>query len=217
MAPKAGGNGTEVVRGARAVTVTATHETGVHAAAAQRPPADSIEEAIARGDFRLALALCARTYGSPLGRLCLAMTGSQAEAEELVQETLLAAYDAFPQFRGEGSVKAFLYAIARRTCARSIERRARRDARVRLVHDGEGAGGCEGDASDLAARRQLGQRTRRALDALRPSEREALLLRYQAELPFRDVALACGCDEAAARKRVSRALERLRELLVEEP
>jgi RNA polymerase sigma-70 factor (ECF subfamily) len=186
------------------------------------PGAEPIEEVVARGDYRLALALCARAYGAPLGRLCLAMTGSQAEAEELVQETLLAAYDAFAQFRGEGSVKAFLFAIARRTCARSIERRARRDARVRLVPDGAGDGGdwgdgAGGDASEWAARRQQAQRTRQALDALRPSEREALLLRYQAELSFRDVALACGCDEAAARKRVSRALERLRELLVEEP
>ncbi len=196
------------------MTVTATHETGVHAGGVQGPPAGPIEEALARGDYRSALALCARAYGTPLGRLCLAMTGSQAEAEELVQETLLAAYDAFPQFRGEGTVKAFLYAIARRTCARSIERRARRDARVRLVQDTEAGGD---DASDLAARRQLAQRTRNALDALRPSEREALLLRYQAELPFRDVALACGCDEAAARKRVSRALERMRDLLAEEP
>jgi RNA polymerase sigma-70 factor (ECF subfamily) len=205
-----------VVLGARAVTVTATHETGVHAAAGPGggPPGEPIEDALRRGDYRLALALCARSFGAPLGRLCLAMTGSQAEAEELVQETLLAAYDAFPQYRGEGSIKAFLYAIARRTCARSIERRARRDARVRLVTDGEVE---SGDASDLAARRQLAQRTRSALDALRPSEREALLLRYQAELPFRDVALACGCDEAAARKRVSRALERLRDLLAEEP
>lgn len=201
-------------RGARAVTVTATHETGVHAVAGQGPPAEPVEDALRRGDYRLALALCARTYGPPLGRLCLAMTGSQAEAEELVQETLLAAFDAFPQYRGEGTVKAFLYAIARRTCARSVERRARRDARVRLVPDGEPAGD---DASEVAARRQLARRTRSALDALRPSEREALLLRFQGELPFRDVALACGCDEAAARKRVSRALERLRDLLAEGP
>ncbi len=194
--------------------VTATHETEVHAAGGPGPLPEPIEDALKRGDYRMALALSARAYGAPLGRLCLAMTGSQAEAEELVQETLLAAFDAFPQFRGEGSVKAFLYAIARRTCARSIERRARRDARVRLVPDGEEGGD---DASDLAVRRQMAQRTRSALDALRPSEREALLLRYQAELPFRDVALACGCDEAAARKRVSRALERLRDLLAEEP
>jgi RNA polymerase sigma-70 factor, ECF subfamily len=173
--------------------------------------AAGIERAIARGEHREALARCARSYGAPLGRLCMAFTGSQAEAEELVQETLLAAHDAFPQFRGEGSIRAFLFGIARRTCARFVERRARRDARLRLVQDGaEGSGA---DASEVAIAKQRAQRARQALEELKPTEREALLLRYEADLSFREVAEACGCDEAAARKRVSRALCRMRELL----
>jgi RNA polymerase sigma-70 factor (ECF subfamily) len=171
--------------------------------------AAGIERAISKGEYREALARCARAYGAPLGRLCMAFTGSQAEAEELVQETLLAAHDAFPQFRGDGSIRSFLFGIARRTCARHVERRVRRDARLRLVRD-EGSGV---DASESAIARQRAERARAALEDLKPTEREALLLRYEADLSFREVADACGCDEAAARKRVSRALIRLREIL----
>jgi len=40
-----------------------------------------------------------------------------------------------------------------------------------------------------------------------------LILRYAGGLSFREVAAACGIDEAAARKRVSRAHARLREQL----
>ena len=54
----------------------------------------------------------------------MAFTGSQAESEELVQETLLAAYDGFPQYRAEGSVRAWLFGIARRICGRHAEMRA---------------------------------------------------------------------------------------------
>ena len=54
------------------------------------------------------------------------------------------------------------------------------------------------------------QRARDALAKLKPSEREAVVLRYEGELSFRELAAACGVDEAAARKRVSRALSRLR-------
>lgn len=174
--------------------------------------AAGIERAIQRGEHREALARCARAYGPPLGRLCMAFVGSQAEAEELVQETLLAAYDAFPQFRGEGSIKAFLFGIARKVCARAVERRVRRDARLRLVHDET----TTGDAAELAMARQRALRARAALEELKPTEREALLLRYEADLSFREVAEACGCDEAAARKRVSRALLRLRTTLKDE-
>ena len=38
----------------------------------------------------------------------------KAEAEECVQEVLIAAEAAFEGYRGEGSVRAFLFGIARR-------------------------------------------------------------------------------------------------------
>jgi RNA polymerase sigma-70 factor (ECF subfamily) len=174
--------------------------------------AQAIEGLIAAREYKEALGRCARTYALPLGRLCMAFTGSQAESEELVQETLLAAYDAFPQYRGEGTIRAFLFGIARRLCGRHVEMRARREARLRLVHDtGRGR-----DAGELALERERAQRARDALAKLKPSEREAVVLRYEGELSFRELAAACGVDEAAARKRVSRALSRLRADLGEE-
>jgi RNA polymerase sigma-70 factor (ECF subfamily) len=175
-------------------------------------PIEPIEALVASGRHREALAACARTYGLPLGRLCMAFTGSQAESEELVQETLLAAFDALPQYRGDGSVRAFLFGIARRLCGRHVEMRSRREARLRLVHDT----GRSRDAGDLALERERAQRARDALAKLKPSEREAVVLRYEGELSFRELAVACGVDEAAARKRVSRALSRLRADLGEE-
>lgn len=173
--------------------------------------AEAIAGLIAEQNYKEALARCSRAYAGPLGRLCMALTGSQAEAEELVQETLIAAYDAFPSFRFEGSVRSWLYGIARRICGRHNEMKNRRQARLRLVHDtGRGA-----DAGELALERERAIRARAALAALKPSEREAVVLRYDAGLSFREVAAACGVDEAAARKRVSRALMRLRETLAD--
>ena len=171
-----------------------------------------IDALVASGQHREALAACARAYALPLGRLCMAFTGSQAESEELVQETLLAAFDAFPQYRGDGSVRAFLFGIARRLCGRHVEMRTRREARLRLVHDTARGR----DAGELALERERAQRARDALARLKPSEREAVVLRYEGELSFRELAAACGVDEAAARKRVSRALSRLRADLGEE-
>ena len=142
----------------------------------------------------------------------MAFTGSQAESEELVQETLLAAFDAFPQYRGEGSVRAWIFGIARRICGRHAEIKARRQERLRLVHDT----GRARDAADIALERERAVRARAALAKLKPSEREAIILRFEGELSFRELATACGVDEAAARKRVSRALARLRADLGEE-
>ncbi len=173
------------------------------------PSEDAIGAALGRGDHREALALCARQHGAALGRLGMAMLGSQAEADELAQETLLDAHDGFAGFRGESSVRAWLFTIARRKAARAVERRGRRESRLRLVHDADRAPG----ADELLMLRQRAERARAALESIRPSEREALLLRYAGELSFRDVGIACGIDETAARKRVSRAISKLRETL----
>lgn len=199
--------------GMAAMNVTDRVESDVHGQAADEgDEAFAIERALGRKEYRDALARCARLYGASIGRLCMAFLGSQGEADEVAQETLLAAYDAFPAYRAEGTVKSFLFGIARKLCARALEKRTRQTARLRLVHDTDHGL----DAGDLALRRESAERARTALAALRPTEREALLLRYQGDLSFREVASACGCDEAAARKRVSRGLSRMRELLTEE-
>lgn len=173
-------------------------------------PDKDVMDAIRRGDHREAVALCARQHGASIGRLCMAMVGSQAEAQELAQEALIAAHGAFPNFRGEGTVRAFLFGIARRVCIRHLEVRTRRDGKLRLVHD---AARDRADTSELMATRQRAERTRTALEGLRPTEREAVILRFHSDLSFREVATACGVDEATARKRVSRAIARLRESL----
>ncbi len=174
---------------------------------------DPIEPLIRAGDFRGATALSARMHGAAIGRLCMGFLGTQADAEEATQETLIAAMDAMASFRGDGSVRSWLFGIARRVCARRVETRVRREAKLRLIR-GEEASSPEGEVL-LAARRRA-ERLRAALEELKPSERDAVLLRFQSDLSFRDVATACGIDEAAARKRVSRAIARLREVLGEE-
>jgi RNA polymerase sigma-70 factor (ECF subfamily) len=178
-------------------------------------PADegkAIEALVSRGAHREAIERCVQAYGVSVGRLCMAFTGSQAESEELVQETFLAAYGGLTQYRGDGSVRSWLFGIARRICGRHTEMRTRREARLRLVHDTSRAP----DASELTIDRERATRARDALSKLKPSEREAVVLRYEGGLSFRELAKTCGVDEAAARKRVSRALAKLRADLGEE-
>jgi RNA polymerase sigma-70 factor (ECF subfamily) len=165
--------------------------------------------AIAAGRHREALRLCARQHGTTIGRLCMAMTGSQAEAEDLTQETLLAAHDGFSSFRAEGSPRAWLCAIARRKCARHLERHARQESQLRLVRESKLAR----DTDEAVMLRERAAAARAALGEVRPSEREALVLRYVSELSYRELGEAFDIDEAAARKRVSRAIARLRAVL----
>nr|WP_309696980.1 RNA polymerase sigma factor [Armatimonas sp.] len=51
-------------------------------------------------------------------RLCLAILGNRADAEDAAQETLLAAIRALPKFRGDAQLSTWLVRIARNTCTK---------------------------------------------------------------------------------------------------
>jgi len=171
----------------------------------------AIRAALSRGDARSAIARCARAHGTGLTRFCGVLLASASEADEAVQETLLAAFDGAASFRGDAPVRGWLFGIARRICARRLEVRTRQARRRTLLVADEGTRGAD-EALDNARREQ---RLRELLDELRPTEREALLLRFEGELSYREVADATGVDEAAARQRVSRALARMRKRMTE--
>jgi RNA polymerase sigma-70 factor (ECF subfamily) len=167
---------------------------------------DPIADLVRSGQHRQALGACATTHGRVLGRLCMALLGSQADADEATQETLLRAHRSMSGYRGEGSIKAWLCGIARHVCAHALETRRKGRELLELVPT-------EGEQHDAFASRRRARAVRDALAQLKPSERESLVLRYVADLSHREIAEALQIDEAAARKRISRALARLRTIL----
>jgi RNA polymerase sigma-70 factor (ECF subfamily) len=150
-----------------------------------------------------------RTHFDFVWRALVRLGVPRRDLEDQLQEVFKVVYVNRAGYDGRASVRAWLFGIARRICARRVETRVRREQRLRLVHGDEGIPGAD---ALLSARRDA-ERVRHALDQLKPSERDAVVLRYERDLSFREVGAACGVDEATARKRVSRALERLRSLL----
>lgn len=175
----------------------------------RRPDLDeSIREALASKHREGAATLLIEGHARAIGRTCMALLGSQTEAEDALQETLVAALDGLESFRGDGSLRAWLLSVARRRCARRFEARGReRELKQNLT---------AAEAAPSPERLSMARRARQLLGEIRQTEREALVLRFTAELSFREVGEACGIDEAAARKRVSRGLARLRSLLGED-
>ena len=113
--------------------------------------------------------------------LCVQLCGDPQRAEEIVQETLLIAYDRLPEFHGGARFSTWIYGIARNLCLNA--RRKRRDV---LTEDGviEAAG----PAGDV-----LGQLSRQQRDAiigvaaktvLTSAEQEAVHMRYVLDAPL---------------------------------
>lgn len=169
-------------------------------------PPDPIARLVTEGRHRDALGACAQAHGGVLGRLCMALLGSQADADEATQETLLRAHRGMAGYRTEGSIKAWLCGIARHVCAHMLETRRKQRELLEVVPVGE-------EGRDVFVQRRRSRALRDALGKLKPTEREALVLRYVAELSHREIAAVCNLDEPTTRKRISRALARLRTVM----
>lgn len=172
-----------------------------------RPEETEVAIRLVQGDANGAIALAARVMGPAIGRLCFLLLGTQSEADEAAQETMLAAYHAASSYRSEGTPRAWFFGIARRICIQRVQARARQARRLTLIVDEE-------SPRDPSAHYDEAEReahVREALAELAPIDREALILRYDGDQSFREIADALGIDEPTARKRVSRALVRLRQ------
>src|ERR671911_513089 len=65
-------------------------------------------------------------HRSELHAHCHRMLGSAHDAEDALQEALLRAWKALPNFEGRSSLRSWLYTIATNVCLRAIERRPKR-------------------------------------------------------------------------------------------
>ena len=114
-------------------------------------------------------------------------------------------------------LSAWLYQVTRRTAIDVVRREARRQLREQAAselytmnaHASSPVNPSEADANWSEIEPLLDE----AMHALDAPDRAAVLLRYFENKPLRDVGQALGTTEEAARKRVSRAVDRLREFL----
>lgn len=168
-------------------------------------PEDPIVEALCRKDVHLAIILCADLHGPSLGRFAMALLGSQSEADDVVQDILLEAHRTLPRWEQKGPLKAYLFTIARRKCARALELQRTRDQKLSLL----GAEPAPTATDAWSLKREQAELARAALAELKPTLREAVVLRFVAELSFTEISEALAIDEPAARQRVSRGLRAL--------
>ncbi len=132
-----------------------------------------------------------------------------ATCEDVLQETFLAAWRSAGTFRGESSVRIWLFTIARNTTARHFRRRAgepRREDLASLDELGVAAGwGTEADPEALAMQQETRSAIARALDALDPEDRRVLVLRDLEQLNGEEAAAILGLTLAALKSRLHRA------------
>ncbi|MGX7706219.1 sigma-70 family RNA polymerase sigma factor [Methylobacterium sp. Gmos1] len=138
-----------------------------------------------------------------LRRYALSLTHHAADADDLVQHTLLKAWEHRRQFAPGSSLSAWLFAILRNGFFNGRRKYRLEVADPEGVHAAALASAAEQE--HRAALRDL----QGALDRLEPAQREALLLVAVEGLSYEAAADVIGCPAGTVKSRVSRARDRL--------
>ena len=149
------------------------------------------------------------------------LAGSEEDAEDIVQDTLLKAIDKIDQFRGDASFGTWLYSIAlneaRRLYARSqrmelqpvdeyLPSSRKEDHNSFEMFDWR-------DPHQLLEDAEIRRLVDEALAELPYKYREVFLLRYVEELSVKEVAELTGQSVASAKSRILRARLAMRDYL----
>ena len=151
------------------------------------------------------------------------MTGNQHDAEEVVQEAFLRAYQKLGQFAARANFGTWVYRIAANYAIDRMRQRKSEDAQREPARR-PGDDGIERDPASLvpdaapsperlAQSEQLAVHMRRALDELTPAERTAFVMRHWGGSGIEEIADALKSSTSAAKNTVFRSVQKLRRSL----
>ena len=151
-------------------------------------------------------------YQKPIFNLMYRMAGSSDKAADLTQETFIRAYQKLERFHPGKKFFPWLYSIGL-NLARDFARKKTWNPEAGYPLNPESFSGCNspGDQHDRMCESLEFLRLEKALDELPLIYREALILRYHDECSMRDIAAALDLSVSAAKMRVHRGLDMLRE------
>ena len=161
-----------------------------------------------RGDREAFAVLVERNRTMLFGTAYL-MTRDRQLAEDAVQEALIQIWKNIGSLRNPGGLKAWL--------ARIVVNEVRQQARKRgapllsledLPDPPEANGAINGTAGS-----EMREDLARAVGMLPPDQRETVVLRFFSDLTVPEIAVATGSREGTVKSRLSRAMDRLGEML----
>jgi len=149
-------------------------------------------------------------YADKVFRKCLGFVHDRDQAQDMVQDVLLKAFTQLSKFKGNSKFSTWLYSITYNYCVEQY----RRKSKVRTTDIDEGPDIKED--TDEAEQELLSFRAEKlkyALDHINPDDKVILLLKYQDNVPIKDLMTQLGLSESAVKMRLSRARQRVKEII----
>ena len=160
------------------------------------------------GDQRAATLLVERHAGA-VARFARSV-GARGDEQDVVQDTFVRAFASMDSFRGDSSLRTWLFTIARRLLL-DLRRSERRRGEHVEVQDGDAV--TEYDSLDSVVAEETRQRMFAAVGRLSNTQREVFMLRVSEGLSYKEIAEVARTTEGAARVHYHNAMRAIKEFL----
>jgi len=181
---------------------------------------DAAAVARVRAGEKDAFRLLVERHSQTIFRLAFRMMQNEQDAEEIVQDTFLRAYRALDGFESRSNFGTWIYRIAVNRCYDLLDQRKTR-------HEVHSQDQPEADELDLVEQipakdpnpersllsSEIEVRVRSAMKQLTAGERTAFVLRHFEGRSVEEIARVLNVREGAAKNRVHRAVQKLRQQL----
>jgi RNA polymerase sigma-70 factor (ECF subfamily) len=155
-------------------------------------------------------------------RVAYRMTGNPHDAEEVVQEAFLRAYQKLQQFAGNANFATWVYRIAANYAIDRLRQKKAEEARREVPSRTSDQAEIDPlsqlrdpapSPERLAGNLQLAKRMKEALHALTPAERTAIVMRHWDGCGISEIAEVLNSNNSATKNTVFRAVQKLRQAL----
>lgn len=165
-----------------------------------------------------AFRLLVERYSRSVFRLAYRMTGNEQDAEDVVQEAFLRAYQQLNRYDGRASFHTWIYRIASNYSLDLLRARKNR-GRNEMVKEGEEQSQVDRLADEtpqadrLVFSNQVQAKLSSAMDELSDQERTAFVLRHFEGLSVEQIGESLGVGQSATKNSIFRAVQKLRRAL----
>ncbi len=182
------------------------------------PDATARSAGASGSDDRALFEELARRHYRQAYHIAYRLTGSTAAAEDLTQDAMLRAFQAFHRYRRDLPFPNWLYRIMVNLHIDEVRRRPK--ARIDSVESLPAVfelPDLDSDPSDRVLSQQLDTRLQEALDSLPKDFRMSVVLCDLEGLSYEEIAEVMGCSIGTVRSRIHRARVQLRRFLGVDP
>jgi len=151
-------------------------------------------------------------YESKVYNKCYSFVKSKTEAVDLTQDIFLKVFTKLHTFKGESSFSTWLYALTYNLCANYNSR----DKESKISRDSDDIENHEQhlqiEVSDNSLFQMKTDKLKKALELIDPQDKSILLLKYQDDVPIKELGCIFNISESAVKMRLKRAKARIVEM-----